>query len=268
MQKIAIFGVPRSGTSWLGQIFNSHPYVAFRLQPLFSYTHKGRLNENSSAQEIDDFFIEILNSSDSFTLMQDAYYHKSYPNFIKSAESTHIVFKETRYLNIMENMLSKCPQITIIGIVRDPRSVLASWVEAPKEFDAEWDIIKEWRWAPKKNAGKAEEFYGYEKWKQSARDFLRFAQDFPEQFRLVQYERLVNDPLTETHQLFQFCGLDVETQTTRFISDSRKRHDDDAYSVYRSKAGGQRWMEVLPYEITQTILADLDSTSLADFLCN
>ena len=37
MKNVAIFGVPRSGTSWLGQIFNSSPMVAYRFQPLFSY---------------------------------------------------------------------------------------------------------------------------------------------------------------------------------------------------------------------------------------
>ena len=45
LKKIAIFSVPRSGSSWLGQIFNSHEDVSFRMQPLFSYSHKSALNK-------------------------------------------------------------------------------------------------------------------------------------------------------------------------------------------------------------------------------
>lgn len=52
MNKFAMFGVPRSGTSWLSQIFNSHPSIVMRFQPLFSFGHKGRLSENSSESDI------------------------------------------------------------------------------------------------------------------------------------------------------------------------------------------------------------------------
>ena len=60
VNKLAIFGVPRSGTSWLSQIFNSHPDVAMRFQPLFSYSHKGRVSEDSSSEEISEFFDELV----------------------------------------------------------------------------------------------------------------------------------------------------------------------------------------------------------------
>ena len=69
MDKIAIFGVPRSGTTWLSQILNSHPDVALRFQPLFSYGHKGSLCEYSSVEEIRIFFEEIFCTQDAFTLM-------------------------------------------------------------------------------------------------------------------------------------------------------------------------------------------------------
>ena len=37
---ISIHGVPRSGTSWLGQILDSSPKVRYKFQPLFSYAFK------------------------------------------------------------------------------------------------------------------------------------------------------------------------------------------------------------------------------------
>jgi len=94
MDKIAIFGVPRSGTTWLCQILNSHPDVALRFQPLFSYGHKGSLTASSSAEEIRAFFEEILWTQDAFALMATER-QKNYPAFQKAVTPTHIVFKET-----------------------------------------------------------------------------------------------------------------------------------------------------------------------------
>ena len=54
---IALFGVPRSGTSWLGQIFDSCPDVIYKYQPLFSYAFKNRLNMQSSFDEISNFLM-------------------------------------------------------------------------------------------------------------------------------------------------------------------------------------------------------------------
>ncbi len=56
LAKIAVHGVPRSGTSWLSEIFNSSPRVLFKYQPLFSYVLKDFLNPGSSREEIGAFF--------------------------------------------------------------------------------------------------------------------------------------------------------------------------------------------------------------------
>src|SRR5258705_10876641 len=91
---IGIHGVPRSGTSWLGQIFNSHPQVAFRFQPLFSYAFKSYLNLNSSKVEMDDFFERIFLSDDYFINMKDSEIHKNYPVFQKNPQPQVLMYKE------------------------------------------------------------------------------------------------------------------------------------------------------------------------------
>ena len=50
--KVAIHGVPRSGTTWLGSIFDSSPNVIYRNQPLFSYAFKSYLSEHSLVQHL------------------------------------------------------------------------------------------------------------------------------------------------------------------------------------------------------------------------
>ena len=56
-------------------------------------------------------------------------------------------------------------EIKIILLVRNPLAVLASWLNAPREFrkDLGWKELEEWRFATAKNQDRQEEFYGYEK---------------------------------------------------------------------------------------------------------
>jgi Sulfotransferase domain len=265
MSMIGIFGTPRSGTSWLGHTFNSHPDVVLRFQPLFSYGHKGSLTENSSAEDIQTFFNDILHTKDAFATMTSEV-QKDYPTFQKSGLATHTVFKETRYLHVIENMLAKCSEVKIVGIVRNPLAVLASWMLAPKEFSSEWDIYSEWRKAPSKNQNKPEEFYGFDKWKESAEAFLRFEAQFPKQFFLVHYDELNSLPLQTTKKLFGFCGLNVCDQVQEFLVASKSRHDTDPYSVFRAKANDDRWHDVLPVDIVNKIMLELKNTPLEIFI--
>lgn len=265
MKNIGIFGTPRSGTSWLGHIFNSHPDVALRFQPLFSYGHKGSLTAHSTADEIRTFFDEILYSRDAFATMT-AESQKSYPAFNKSAQPSHVVFKETRYLNVVENMLAQCGEVKIVGIVRNPLSVLASWMLAPKEFSPKWDIHAEWRKAPSKNLGRPEEFFGFDKWKNSTEAFLRYSARYPDQFMLVRYDELNRAPLETTARVFEFCDLEVCSQVEEFLVASKSRHDPDPYSVFRAKANDNHWQGVLPDEIVRQISVELKGSPLELFL--
>lgn len=265
MNKISIFGTPRSGTSWLAHIFNSHPGVSLRYQPLFSFGHKGSLSDNSTTEEIQAFFEEILNSQDSFALMETEI-QKNYPKFQKHSVPSHIVFKETRYLNIISNLLHRCSVVKVIGIVRNPLAVLASWISTPKEFNPKWNLLNEWRDAPSKNQGRPEEFFGYNKWKETAEAFLRFEQQFPRQFMLINYNELNAASIETTKKLFSFCQLDYCQQVEYFVNSSKSRHDSDPYSVYKLDTCGSKWQQVLPQEIISAIHHDLDNTTLEAFM--
>ena len=264
MNRFAIFGVPRSGTSWLSQICNSHPDVTMRFQPLFSYTHKGRLKENSTAKEINKFFEEIRETSDPFVLMSSAA-HRNYPRFLKSSTPTHLGFKETRYLNIIENLIRRRPDVKIIGIIRNPLAVLASWVNAPKEYDKKWDFHTEWRFAHSKNSNRPEEFYGFSKWKETAENFLKYESLYPEQFKLIRYDFLNSNPEEATVDLFRFVNLKLHSQVRKFIVDSKSIHDANPYSVFRAKANDRQWREVIPQDIQHQIEEELANSPLYKF---
>ena len=149
--KIAVHGVPRSGTSWIGEILNSSPNTIYRYQPLFSYAHKDYLNNVSSRKDIDSFFERLLYCDDEFT-NQIAKRNAGYFPVFKKEQITHVIYKEVRYINILFNLMCQAKNALLCGVMRNPLSVINSWLKAPREFrsDLGWSELREWRYANKK----------------------------------------------------------------------------------------------------------------------
>jgi len=253
MQNAAIFGVPRSGTSWLGQIFNSSPNVVYRYQPIFAYSFNGSLSSESSSQEIGRFHEKLLQTDDDFVCQKKNVSGNQTPTFDKH-QCTHLVWKEVRYLDIMENLI-KQSETKIIGIVRHPCGTIHSWHNAPNEFDEQWDLLEEWRYAHKKNTSE-HDFYGYERWLDATQMFLQLSENFSNRFHMLCYEKLVDNPLKYTKEAFDFVGLSVEPQTKSFIDHSTTSSSDDPYDVYRKNKTGFEWISQLNPVIINEIKTD------------
>jgi hypothetical protein len=262
---VAIHGAPRSGTSWLGQIFNSAPGVEYRYQPFFSYAFRGRVDERSTPEELETFFSELLSSRDDFLLQSgSASLATKNPTFIKSRAS-HLVYKEVRFHHLLPELMSRSAKLKAIGVVRDPRSVLASWFKAPREFDPAWSRQREWRHASLKNNGLIENWYGFERWKELCAIFIKLSGQYPARFKIVQYEHLVDATKAMVDELFGFCGIDGNEQTDRFIQESTSRNDGDPYGVYRQKGEGRIETKLDP-NIEREIVSELRGTALERFL--
>ncbi len=264
---VALHGVPRSGTSWLGQIFRSSPDVAFRFQPLFSYAFKDRLGPDSSRQDIETFFEDIYASDDDFLHQREQIERGAYPDFESSADPTHLVMKNVRYHHVLENLIRKYPEkVLVVGLMRHPCAVMNSWLKAPREFKPEWDILSEWREAPSKNLGRPEEFYGFEKWKQVAQMFLRFEKEYQDNFHLVRYSDLNRATEETVRGIFEFCRLPMSTRTLSFLQESRQRSHPHVNAVYRKMNDNRKWEQELPPLIASEILSELENTGLNAFL--
>jgi hypothetical protein len=266
-RKVAIHGAPRSGTSWLGEILNSSPATVYRYQPLFSYAHKDFLDERSGRADIEEFFRRIAHCRDAFTNQTERRNSGELPRFAKSA-MTHVVYKEVRYHHILENMMQQMDDTLLVAIIRSPLAVIDSWLRAPREFRADlgWTELEEWRFAEKKNAGRPEEFNGYEKWKVATRIFMDLRDAYPDRVYLLHYSPLLTDPLTETGKLFDFLDLAVTGATLDFLKRSRSVDDPSAYSVFRTRPTDDAWQEGLNPAISGQIVEDIRGTSLEAFL--
>lgn len=266
LKMITVQSVPRSGSSWLGQIFKSSPAVAFRFQPLFSYAFKSRLSPESSREKCLAFFEDILHTPDPFVLQQDPNIHVDYPAFSESKEPTHLVMKEVRYNHILPNLMEVMPEIKVVGLVRHPCAVIDSWIHAPREFKPEWNVQEQWRSGALKNQGRPEEFFGFDKWKEVALLFMDLEQRYPDRMQVVRYADLNEDPLAVVPEIFRFCGLEFGPATEAFIRSSRSTDGGDANSVYRKARPDDAWTKRLDPAISSTILSELSNGPLARFL--
>lgn len=267
MQRVAIHSVPRSGSTWLGAIFDSHPEVQYKYQPLFSYALKDFLDAEASEARIQDFFSKLNSLKDDFIDQVIPKQKGLIPTFTKNIPTT-IVYKEVRYHHILSNLLEKDPEIIVLGLIRNPLAVVHSWLNAPKEFrrDLGWDPDAEWRFAPSKNQGRPEEYNGYEKWKEASLLFHDLAFRHPDRFILVRYQDLLENRQACVHKLFRSVNLELPEQTLRFLAESEEREVTDAYGVYKKKKRDDAWVDQLPPHIVNYIENDLKHSHLESYL--
>jgi hypothetical protein len=250
-RQVAIFGCPRSGTSWLGQLFNAHEAVAYRYQPLFSYEFKNWFGERGVSAESLDAFAQALLGAQSDFVLQDLRPPKVPP-------ITHLVWKEVRYHALMP-LLAALPGLhKLIYIHRPALQVINSWYRAPKEFRAGQDIHAEYLHAPSKNTDPCE-YNGFLKWKESLALALAVKAAQPGKVVFVSYDRLRADAPGQMGALLDEVGLAMTDQVLGFIAASTTQHHDDAYSVFRSREA-----EItLPDDIVRHLASDAEAAELS-----
>ena len=259
---IGLHGAPRSGTTWIGQIFNSAPEVAFRFQPFFAHAFRARVDAATSAAELDQILKDIAVTEDDFILQRGRPNTDGDLAFAKSRASV-TVYKEARYHHLLPTLM-EIPRFKGVGIIRDPLEALSSWRNAPREFDPTWDFGTEWRDARIKNAGRIEEFFGYEGWKRAALIFQDLAAKHPDRFRILRYGDLTADPVGVVGALFGFLGVAMTDQTATFLRRSTSRDDGDTYGVFRDLS--RRAAPDLPDAVRQAVLEDVARCDLATYL--
>tara|TARA_R110001583_G_scaffold18565_1_gene73745 strand:+ start:1889 stop:2701 length:813 start_codon:yes stop_codon:yes gene_type:complete len=267
MINVAIHSVPRSGSSWLGEIINSSPEVVYKFQPLFSYAFKDALGVFSTTEDVSFFFQQLKASSNEF-LDQTADRESGKKPVFQKRSPQVIAYKEVRYHHILENMLAVDPSLKLVALVRNPLEVLASWHEAPREFrhDLGWSFKEEWRSGASKNAGRPEEFFGYDCWKEAAIIFHRLASIYPERVFLINYKDLTSDTYGYVKGLFRFVGLEFSSQTEKFIKHSTNQTVEGDYSIYKGRVNNKLWESVLSKDIIDFIFSDLEGSDLITYL--
>ncbi|MEH6454331.1 MAG: sulfotransferase domain-containing protein [Psychromonas sp.] len=232
MIKIAIHSVPRSGSSWLGEIINSSENVNYSYQPLFSYEFKSALSDISTSEDINNFFTNISTSDSHFIKQKKERAEGKKPKETKT-ELKAIAYKEVRYHYILRNMAVQCPDIKIIALIRDPIEVINSWYGAKKEFrrDLNWSLDEELNMAEKKNQNRKEEYFGLMKWVEVAKEF-EYLKENHKNVYVCNYKNLKENTESEVKKIYSFIGLELGDRTKEFIRNKKDVGGD--YSVYKS----------------------------------
>jgi hypothetical protein len=262
---VVIKGMPRSGTSWLSQIFDSSPQVRFRLSPLFSYELKNYVDEKSPLADWEYVFQKAYDSDSDFMNQTEQRKAGGYPFFSKKDLSPeYLVIKDTRFHNLIERMLALFDNLKIVAIVRHPCGAIHSWLSTPGEFPKDANPMDEWLTGACRKTGFGE-FWGFEDWKKVTLLHMKLEREMPDRFIIQRYEDLVMNPVAET-KLLTFCGLKYNDQTDEFLRRCHEKHSDNTYAVFKNQKVIDKWRENLQPEIQQAILKAIRGTDLERFL--
>lgn len=201
---IFIVGAPRSGTTWLYRMLQTHSRVAAIQQELtvFTYLRFWDAHFHKEKQHIDNGDwrqgAPLLYTEDEFhqgmrTIAEDAYSRVLGQN----PTATHIMDKHPAYAMALPLINKLFPRSKIIHIIRDGREVVVSMMSAKRRI----------------GFGEEEIRGASRMWVRNIKEARRHSGLFgPERYMEVRYDELKHHTATSLVQLFDFAGLDNDLQ--------------------------------------------------------
>jgi hypothetical protein len=243
-----LLGMPRSGTTWLSQIFESSPDLVVRLSPPYSWDFGGRLDLESGADEWRAVLQGAIDSQDKYVTQNYLRERGELPELGDKSGATRLAVKDTRFHPLYVAGMTALPAARTVYIVRNPGAVLWSW-RVCKEFPADADFRDQWRSGACRKVEGPGEYWGFDDWLDLTTSFLKLADDDPERYLVVRYEDLVTQPLETTERMFSFCGLALRQATLDFLRASQSTFDPRTYSVFKGPKLRDDWRRELPSDI-------------------
>lgn len=257
-----LLGMPRSGTTWLSQIFESSPEIVVRLSPPYSWDFGGRLDLDSDARQWRTILQGAIDSHDKYVTQNYLRERGELPEFGDKTTATHLAIKDTRFHALYLAGMSALPAARTVYIVRNPGAALWSW-RMCKEFPADADFREHWRSGACRKVEGPGEYWGFDDWLNLTTSFLKLAADDPKRYLVVRYEDLVTRPRDTTERMFSFCDLELPQATVDFLRSSQSSFDPRTYSVFKGPKLRDDWRQELPSDIyaeieKETAMAGLD----------
>lgn len=266
-ERVAVItGMPRSGTSWVGQIIESCPAVRYKMSPLFSWEFKNAVGEGASRQEWERLFRAAYETSSEFLDQEHRRASGEYPVFDeRMGEPPVLVLKFNRFQNLVPDLLELFPGLRMLSVVRHPCGAIHSWLTTRGEFPPDADPLEHWRSGAAKKTG-PQDFFGFDDWRKVTRLHLKLAEAYPDRFRIERYEELVEAPLEGGRRIFDFLDLPFTKQTRDFLERSHSEVVPSDYSVFKSPSVKDRWRSELQPGIREAILDELEGSDLERFI--
>ncbi|XP_011501740.1 PREDICTED: carbohydrate sulfotransferase 4-like isoform X3 [Ceratosolen solmsi marchali] len=255
----------RSGSTFLGDILNSHPANFYHYEPLL---HFGIIQirdpplSDEALENLDSMFkcdyssleryLSFGRNSHPWVFNHNTYLWKQCQLHKRICWDNRFVTKFCKLfpfqsmkivrlrLQPMEKFLEQNELgVKIVLLIRDPRGVLQSrkhrdWCPSePDCFDPTAlcsDMVSDYNTA------------------------ARFSKLYPNTFRVIRYEDLSVDPYSHTEKLFEFYGLHFHENVQRFLDTHTKTDIGGLSSTFRnSKAAPFHWRNDLDFEEVEEI---------------
>ncbi len=295
----------RSGSSFLGQVFNQHPDVFYLMEPAWHvWTSIQQAGARSLRMAVRDTIRSVFqcdmsvmdaympqprnisnlfmwshsralcsppacffSARDEISKEQDCKLHCDTQG-LKLAEAacrtySHVVLKEVRFFEL-ESLypLLRDPSLDlrIIHLVRDPRAVLRSREQSVKALIKDNAVVLE-------QANVPDEDKSYQVLQEVCRSHVRIYEtgtlkppDFLQgRYKMIRYEDLVRNTLTEIEAMYKFVGLEMTESLQEWIyritHGTGKGTKKEAFKITSRNAEdvSLAWRSTLPFEKVQRI---------------
>ena len=215
-QLFFIGGAPRSGTTWLQQILDSHPNASCKGEGLFAKDLypplEAAMAQRSKALQLKNQGLFQHTGGYPLPTPEDTEYLAGTAMLLafsqQAGDRDCHAFGEKTPENVFffARFRRLFPRAKFIGIARDPRDVLTSaWYFFRKPAADDEDRTEKLAFIRSALPSLAE----------GARTMLAFGEQHPGVYRMVTYERLRADPEPVVGDLFRFLGLSDSIETVR-----------------------------------------------------
>ena len=207
------FGHPKSGTTYLQMILNSHPEVSCPSEHQFDFFIKElpRLLDNYNKllllvdQKTANQGASLFTGEDLDRLFSFIVYLAALRGAQNKKDTDKIKcygINDNAIINRLFMYIKLFPNAKFICIVRDPRSiVVSSWYN---NLRVEPGFLQ--------NRGKNKEYWAMQVanfWVRDMQNVLNFADNFPKKIFLIRYEDLRLDPFSNYKKIFSFLGVNT-----------------------------------------------------------
>jgi hypothetical protein len=192
---VFVFGVARSGTTWLRELLGRHPAVtAHEETHLFSEYLREVPFVRQRFERKTVGLRRALPAEEERRAWRALVVRFLLAGVADWPSRRVVVEKTPRHIEYASFIRELLPEAHFVCIVRDPRAVVASWKTAACSFGADWASGGALRIA--------------EEWSRQMRAFRGFEPE-AEPLRVVRYEQLHADGIRTLHELLGWLGLEA-----------------------------------------------------------
>lgn len=193
---VFVGGAPRSGTTLLQTMLDSHPRI-YGAPEFLHLPDLGQLRRKMLSAHARGYASPLYDPERLDRVLRQAIRELLLP-LMDSAEHDVFVEKTPSNVLVFDQLHELFPEARFLFMVRDPRATVASLLEVGKR-----GRDKGWHMPRYTNSTAKAAFYV----KTCVVTGLAFAEEHPDCTRTVFYERLVAEPRRESQELCEFLGL-------------------------------------------------------------